>query len=343
MIAKNGDLGFDDLTLDFPTNSLPDIAPSATSQVVPLVSGATTPVQVSLGRVNGSNGPVRVSASDLPQGVSAQPVTVSGTAATATLDLVAAQNAPSTNFTAVRTTITVDPLKDASVAPAQRFTPLDVRVASPYELQLADGTSPNVALPACAPADVPLKLPRDIALKDTIHLSVAGLPAGVSADITPSADVAPGRWPDGRPYDPVHTDDRRAAACRRDRPGAGARGHPLPATTPQRRHAVGDRHLRAGIDPAPVERRHADPGHRQRVLSRDDGGRRQRAGLGRHDARQPEHAQLPRAGARDHRDTSRSSRPRATPPTPPATRCRSTASGTPTASSSRTSTTTDCR
>ena len=156
------------------------------------MSGATTPVQVSLGRLNGSNGPVRVSASDLPQGVSAQPVTVSGTAATATLDLVAAQSAPSTNFKAVRTTITADPLQNASVAPAQRFAPLDVRVASPYELQLADGTSPNVVLPACAPVDVPLKLPRDIALNDTIHLSVTGLPAGVSADITPSADVAPG-------------------------------------------------------------------------------------------------------------------------------------------------------
>jgi hypothetical protein len=102
LIAKNGDLGFDDLTLDFPTNSLPDIAPSATFQVVPLVSGGTTPVQVSIARLNGSNGPVRVSASNLPQGVSAQPVTVSGT--TATLNLVAAQNAPSTNFGVARAT-----------------------------------------------------------------------------------------------------------------------------------------------------------------------------------------------------------------------------------------------
>jgi hypothetical protein len=192
VIAKNGDLGFDDLTLDFPNNSLPDIAPSVTPQVVPLVSGATTPVPVSIGRLNGSNGPVRVTASGLPQGVSAQPVTVPGTATTATLDLVAAQNAPSTNFGVVPTTITADPLQNASVAPAPRSTPLDVRVASPYELQLADGTGADVVLPACDPVDVPLELPRDIGLNDTIHLSVTGLPAGVSADITPSADVAPG-------------------------------------------------------------------------------------------------------------------------------------------------------
>lgn len=190
LLAHNGDLGFDDLTLDFPNNSLPDIAPSGTFQVVPLVSGGTTPVQVSIARLNGSNGPVRVSASNLPRGVSAQPVTVSGT--TATLNLVAAQNAPSTNFGVVRATITADPLHNASVAPAPRSTTLDVRLASPYELQLADGTSADVALPACAPVDVPLKLPRDIGLNDTIHLSLTGLPAGVSADITPSADVAPG-------------------------------------------------------------------------------------------------------------------------------------------------------
>jgi hypothetical protein len=188
--ASGGPLAFDDLTLDFPANSLADIAPSVTNQVVPVLAGGTTPVQVHIDRLNGSGGPVQVSASNLPQGVSAQPVTTSGT--TATLNLKGAPNAPSTDFHPVRATITADPMHNAGVAPFPRSTTLDVRVANPYDLQLADGTSPNVALPACAPLDVPLRLPRDIGLNDTIHLSVTGLPAGTGADFLRSADVAPG-------------------------------------------------------------------------------------------------------------------------------------------------------
>ena len=190
LTASGGSLAFDDLTLDFPANSLPDIAPTNTNQIVPVLSGGTTPVQVNINRLNGSNGPVQVSARNLPTGVSAQPVTTSGT--TATLKLVGAANAPSTDFHPVRATVVADPLHNARVAPAVRFANLDVRVASPYELQLPDGTSANVALPACAPIDVPLKLPRDIGMNDTIHLSVPGLPNGLAAEILPSADVAPG-------------------------------------------------------------------------------------------------------------------------------------------------------
>ncbi len=188
--ASGGSLAFDDLTLDFPANSLPDIASTDTSQIVPVLSGGTTPLQVNINRLNGSSGPVQVSARNLPTGVSAQPVTTTGN--TATLKLVGAPNAPSTDFHPVRATVFADPLHNASVAPAVRSTNLDVRVASPYELQLPDGTSANVSLPACAPVDVPVKLPRDIGMNDTIHLSVPGLPNGLAAQILPSSDVAPG-------------------------------------------------------------------------------------------------------------------------------------------------------
>jgi hypothetical protein len=190
LTASGGSLAFDDLTFDFPANSLPDIAPTDTNQIVPVLSGGTTPLQVNLNRLNGSNGPVQVSARNLPTGVSAQPVTTTGN--TATLNLVGAPDAPSTDFHPVRATVVADPLHNARVAPAVRFANLDVRVASPYELQLPDGTSANVALPACAPVDVPLRLPRDIGMTDTIHLSVPGLPSGLAAQILPSADIAPG-------------------------------------------------------------------------------------------------------------------------------------------------------
>jgi hypothetical protein len=185
-------VAFDDLALDFPAHTLPDLNPTTTTRIVPLLEGSSTPVQVNLGRVNGSSGPVQISAADLPTGVTAQvagnPVT--GNAATLTLNTAA--DAPSTDFRPVRVQIQADPLHNAKVAPAVRDTTLDVRVASPFDLQLAPNTIADVALPACAPVDVPIELPRDSGLRDSIHLSVTGLPRGVSATVLPSPDVAPG-------------------------------------------------------------------------------------------------------------------------------------------------------
>jgi hypothetical protein len=192
LTSTGGDVAFDDLTFDFPANSLPDLNPTTTNQVVPVLQGATTAVQLNLGRVNGSNGPVRISMTGLPRGVSAQaspnPVTGNSTQIT----LAASAGAPSTDFQPVTATITADPLANAHVAPAPRTATLDVRVASPFELRLPGGASSTAALPACAPVDVPIELPRDIALHDAIHLTVGGLPNGVSAQVLPSPDVPPG-------------------------------------------------------------------------------------------------------------------------------------------------------
>jgi hypothetical protein len=188
--ADGGDLAFDDLTIDFAANSLPDMRPTTTSQVAPVLAGDQTLVNVDLNRVNNSHGAIRVSASGLPSGVSADPVTAD--ADSVTLVLKAAPDAPSTNFAPTTATITADPLGQANVAPGPRTTTLAVRVASPFELQLAPGTDPSVALAACSATDVPIRVPRDIALKDNVHVSVTGLPPGVTADVLPSPDILPG-------------------------------------------------------------------------------------------------------------------------------------------------------
>ena len=192
LTSNGGDVAFDDLTLDFPANSLPDINPTTTNQVVPLLDGGSTQVPVDLGRVNGSNGPVQISVAGLPQGVTASVAGNPVTADNAVITLTAAPDAPSTDFRPVDMTVSADPMHNASVAPAVRTVGLDMRVASPFDLQLASGTSADRALPACAPVNVPVQVPRDIALNDNIHMSVAGLPAGVTASILPSPDVAPG-------------------------------------------------------------------------------------------------------------------------------------------------------
>jgi hypothetical protein len=192
LTSNGGDVAFDDLTLDFPTNSLPDINPTTTNQVVPLLDGSSTQVPVDLGRVNGSNGPVQISVAGVPQGVTASVAGNPVTADNATITLTAAPDAPSTDFRPVDMTVIADPMHNASVAPAVRSTRLDMRVASPFDLQLAPGASPDTGLPACAPVSVPVQIPRDIALNETVHMSVTGLPAGVTATILPSPDVAPG-------------------------------------------------------------------------------------------------------------------------------------------------------
>jgi hypothetical protein len=190
--ADGGDLAFDDLAIDFAANSLPDMRPTATGQVVPVLAGEQTMVTVALNRLNNSRGPIRVSISGLPSGVTADPVTSGADADAVTLMLKGAPDAASTDFVPTEATITADPLGSADVAPGSRTTRLLVRVASPFDLRLAAGTSSQVQVGACAAADVALEVPRDIAEGDHVALSVQGVPAGVSAQVLPASDVAPG-------------------------------------------------------------------------------------------------------------------------------------------------------
>jgi hypothetical protein len=189
--AIGAPVGFDDLTLDFPANSLPDVSLSVPSAVAAVLQGKTTDVPLDLTRLNGSNGPVQVSVSGLPPGVTATvgPNPVPGTQGTATLHLTAAADAPPFDVPATAT-IAADPQGNANVAPAARSRALLLRVASSYELRAAGGTS--VALPDCAPVDLPLVLARDRSFTGTVTLGVEGLPTGVSAQILPSATIAPG-------------------------------------------------------------------------------------------------------------------------------------------------------
>lgn len=185
-----GDVAIDDLTMNYPANSLPDVVPTSSNQVFKALQGDSTEIPLKITRVNGSKGPVKVSVSGLPKGVSADAHgLVAGDPTSITL--TAADDAP-VDFTPSDATITVDPQGDAKVAPAARTTTVSVRVAASQDLRLAPGTSPDVALPACADTDVPLFVDRDISFAQDVKLSVEGLPAGVSAQVLPSDTVAPG-------------------------------------------------------------------------------------------------------------------------------------------------------
>lgn len=84
-----GDLGIDDLTVNFANGGPADFSVSTTNQVVRVPQGLHVDVPVQLPRLNGSNGPIRLSVSGLPSGVSATVLPenpVPGAETTATCD-----------------------------------------------------------------------------------------------------------------------------------------------------------------------------------------------------------------------------------------------------------------
>jgi hypothetical protein len=221
-----GDLGIDDLAVNFADGGAADFALGAPNQIFALVAGQSLDIPVQVNRINGSSGPIAFSLSNLPRGVSAEPVTVSGNQTTATLTLSAAPDAPDTNFEPITATLTADPLGDPNVGPAPRTAALQVRVARDYQLEVDGSTEAELSpksplalrLPDCTPLEVPVKIRRDIAMNRDITLTLregkdgaTGLPPGVHAEILPSPVVPPGgnlvaerilRFSIDRPTDP---------------------------------------------------------------------------------------------------------------------------------------------
>jgi hypothetical protein len=205
--ASGGDLGIDDVKVSFASGAAPDFGVAASGEVLALVQGQQQTIPVSIPRLNGSNGRVRLSISGLPAGVTGSfapnPVAAAGESTTLTLNV--ASNAPDTEFAASDATITAEPLDGAEVGPGQRTTTLSMRVAAALDLELrgfkagqtAPGTEVSVPLPQCVPAEFPLKIRRDIGLKGDVALSLSPadggeLRAGFAAEILPSATVAAG-------------------------------------------------------------------------------------------------------------------------------------------------------
>ncbi len=200
------DLGIDDLTVQFASGGAPDFSIAGPNQVLAIVEGQQLAVPVRISRLNGSSGPIALSAQDLPSGVEADPLTVQSGQSSATLVLRAAADAPDTDFTPTEAKIVATPLGPGA-GPSPRTAPLSLRVAADFALSV-DGFSPAnpspgswipIAVPDCAPVDVPVRVERDIAMSRDVLLGLrsatsgsAALPGGVSAEILPDATVAPG-------------------------------------------------------------------------------------------------------------------------------------------------------
>ncbi len=187
-------VGFDDLTIDFPAGTLPDVSLSGPVNPTTVLQGTATDVPITLTRINGSNGPLALSATNLPTGVSAQflPNPVPGTQEAAVMRLTATDTAPQFFVPQeIEVTAQANP-PDALIVPGPRILKVLVTVRTQFELSQANpGT---VQIPHCAPADVGLRVQRDFAFATqgkTVTLAVGPLPAGVTAEFLPSATISP--------------------------------------------------------------------------------------------------------------------------------------------------------
>jgi hypothetical protein len=199
-----GDLGIDDLSVNFADGGIPDFSLAPVNQVVAMVQGQSIEVPVRINRINGSTGPIALSVSELPEGISADPITVSGNQTGAKITLTASVEAPDTNFVPTAATLIADPLGDPDVGTGTRTTPLQVRVARDFELSvngvsetsLRPGNRILLRAPDCAPFEVPVKIGRDIAMNRDVTLGLRAdgetLVTGLETEFLPSPIVAPG-------------------------------------------------------------------------------------------------------------------------------------------------------
>ncbi|MBI5103443.1 MAG: hypothetical protein HZB46_00355 [Solirubrobacterales bacterium] len=189
--SAGASIGFDDLTFDYPSGTLPAMSLSGPANPVTVLQGKTLDVPVNLTRINGSNGNADLSITGLPPGVTAQlvPDPIPGTVDDAIVRLTGAPNAPGLEQPATAT-LKADPKGNAAVAPAARSIQILIRVASNYELRAEPGATGVV--PTCATFDLPFSLARDRTFTGTVTLTLDGVPAGVSAEILPGTTIAPG-------------------------------------------------------------------------------------------------------------------------------------------------------
>ena len=94
-------------------------------------------MQVHVARLNGSNGTIELSASDLPAGVSASSVRLDGKEENATIKLTANPGAPDTEFVPITAKLTARPI-DVAAGPVTRTAPFDLRVATDFRMSSGD-------------------------------------------------------------------------------------------------------------------------------------------------------------------------------------------------------------
>ena len=267
-----------------------DVSLSGPVNPTTVLQGTTTDIPISLTRINGSNGPLTLSATNLPAGVSATftPEPRAGHAGRG-------GHAPDRDRHRAAVLRPAGRHGDGRVDPAERARSSRSRARSTVpvtvrtQFELSQANPGPVQIPHCAPADVGLRVQRDFAFATqgkTVSLAVGPLPAGVTAEFLPSATISPNG---GLIATPTLRFTRQTGTCppasrHGDRDGAErADAHARSSRSPTRRRPRRlDPTTTSGAVPSRLQPGSTDPPDRQRLLPRHEGPRRQRPRRGRH-------------------------------------------------------------
>ncbi|MBJ7330403.1 MAG: hypothetical protein JHC95_10930 [Solirubrobacteraceae bacterium] len=182
--ALGAAVGIDDLTLTYPSNTLPDVSLSVPKDEITIPQGGSVDVPIGLARLNGSSGGFDLDATRLAAGVTAQflPDPVPGAQDKATLRLSATDTAATSPRGAGRTVvITGSPNGNAAVAPGTRTAGITARVASPFTL--APGGPAEARVPKCGDTTFPIHVQRDLEFRGDVKLELKNVPAAVTASL----------------------------------------------------------------------------------------------------------------------------------------------------------------
>jgi hypothetical protein len=160
----------------------PDFYLAPWNQTVSLLQGGTTLLPLTINRLDGSTGPVQLSASGLPSGIQAS-FTINPATTTSTLILTASPNAALTGLNLPALTVTAAP-QQPTAGPMLHSVQVGVQVRRNYWILV----EPNeVYLSHCGDATATVYVYHDPGFAGTVNLSATGLPAGVTATFSPPA------------------------------------------------------------------------------------------------------------------------------------------------------------
>ena len=178
----NKELAIDDLSFEVDAGSPPDFSLAPTDSLTDVRQGASASDTITVNRINGSTGSISLTASGLPNGVTAS-FDPNPADTTSTMTLQAATDAALTSGNPQNVTVTGTP-SSASAGSSARSTTVGVTVVPNFIIQPEDGT---ISMPPCSTVQVPIDVVYAHGFQGDVDLSAAGASGNVRASVSPSS------------------------------------------------------------------------------------------------------------------------------------------------------------
>ena len=173
-------LGIDDLTFDNPAGVPPDFTLTPASTLVNVNQGSSATDAIAINRFNGSQGNVKFSASNVPNGMH---VTFSPNpaASSTTMKITAGPNVKPTGNTLPEIKVKGTPAS-AAAGPAPRTVKIAVQVKASFYITFGVA---EVGVPPCSDVPVTVNVIYSPGFTGNVTLSFSGLPSGVQGKLNP--------------------------------------------------------------------------------------------------------------------------------------------------------------